>query len=56
MMGRTEPMKGGDEYDVFTSWRRYCTSTKRPGVCRAAKRKYNRRLRQKVRLEVREAS
>lgn len=37
--------KGGDEWDVLTRARRVYKFTKRPGVCRAAKQKFNRRIR-----------
>jgi len=39
------PMRGGLEYDVFSGWRRMLCYTSRPGVCKRAKRAYNRRLR-----------
>lgn len=39
------PLKGGDEQDVLTDWRRWYTYTHRAGVCAAVKRRYNRRLR-----------
>lgn len=37
------PLKGGDEYDALTGWRKVYGF--RPGVRAAIKRKYNRRLR-----------
>ncbi len=43
------PASGGDEQDVFSYSRRYYPSLRRPGVCSAIKRKYNRRLRNLVR-------
>lgn len=38
-------LKGGFEYDVFSGWRRVLCYTLRPGVCKKAKRAYNKRLR-----------
>lgn len=43
--GRTLPYKGGLECDVFSSWRKVLCYTSRAGVCKYAKRKYNRRVR-----------
>lgn len=39
------PCKGGLEFDVFSGWRKVLCYTSRPGVCRKAKRSYNRRIR-----------
>lgn len=39
------PMKGGDEQDVFSRWRKVLCYTSRPGVCKSVKRKYNKRFR-----------
>jgi hypothetical protein len=45
------PLCGGDEEDVISRRsRRMLTSTKRPGVCRAPKRSYSRRLRKVARV------
>jgi hypothetical protein len=47
---RRIPMSGGEEIDVFCgSRRRYCY-TRRAGVCKAIKRKYNRRFRKASRV------
>ncbi|MDD9727246.1 hypothetical protein PVV74_17435 [Roseovarius sp. SK2] len=46
------PLKGGDEQDFLTGWRKVLCAADRPGVCKAIKRKYNRRFRQKVKAEV----
>lgn len=41
-----EPRKGGDEHDAFSrAARRILGSFKRPGVAKAAKRAFNRRVR-----------
>lgn len=45
MLSKRIPAKGGDEEDVFSGWRRVLCYTKRSGVCKSIKRKYNRRLR-----------
>lgn len=36
---------GGDEQDVFTSWRRVLCWTQRPGACKRVKQRANRRER-----------
>ena len=41
------PLKGGDEYDALTSWRRVLCYLTKPGVAKKAKRKYNKRFRKK---------
>jgi hypothetical protein len=41
------PLRGGEEYDMLTRWRRYCHSDR--GRSRAAKRAYNRRQRRILR-------
>lgn len=43
----------GAEHDVLTRARRRYCYTQRAGVCRSLKRKYNRRVRQKGRAELR---
>lgn len=40
-----EPTKGGDEYDAFSGRRRVLNSFGRPGVAKAAKASFNRRVR-----------
>lgn len=37
--------KGGFEADVFSRWRRFLCYTQRAGVCKKAKRKWNKRFR-----------
>jgi hypothetical protein len=45
-----EPVKGGDEPDALTGWRRFISF--RPGMRKAAKAAYNRRVRrQKVEID-----
>ena len=38
--------------DIFSRWRKWLTFTTRAGVCRKAKRKYNKRQRQEARAEI----
>lgn len=38
-------LKGGDEFDVFSKARRVIIPLSRSGVCKAIKRKYNKRFR-----------
>ena len=52
--GRTEPMKGGDEYDALTGWRRVMCYLDRSGVAKKVKRKYNKRVRQAGKKEIRQ--
>ena len=49
------PLRGGDEYDALTRWRRALCYTQRPGVCRSIKRGYQRRLRHLARAMLRHA-
>lgn len=50
--GRTTPLKGGDEYDALTGWRRVMCYLGRSGVAKKVKRKYNKRVRQAGKEEV----
>jgi hypothetical protein len=52
MMGHREIKKGGDEWDVLTRARRVYKYTQRPGVCRAVKQKFNRRVRRDAKAAV----
>ncbi len=45
------PLAGGLEYDVLTRARGQYCYTKKPGVCRFVKRKYNRRFRKAAKME-----
>jgi hypothetical protein len=45
------PMKGGDEQDAFTGWRRYLNWA--PGRRKSIKRGYHKRVRRLVRRELR---
>ena len=53
MMGHRERLIGGAEYDVFYDRRWYCY-TRRPGVCKKIKVKFNRRIRRNVKRELNE--
>lgn len=48
-------IKGADEQDTFTSWRRYYTYLARPGVASSIKRRARRRERAAGRREARQA-
>ena len=52
--GRTTPMKGGDEYDALTGWRRVMCYLDRSGVAKKVKRKYNKRVRQEGKNETKD--
>jgi len=47
------PMKGGFEEDVFSGWRKVLCYTQRAGVCKKAKKKYNKRVRRITKKEIR---
>ena len=46
MMGHKEKLKSGDEYDLFTPWRKYLRF--RSGVKRWIKRQFNKRIRKET--------
>ena len=48
--GRTCPCRNGDEYDVFTKWRRIISW--KTGELRRIKRAYNRRARRLERVKL----
>lgn len=56
MMGHREKIKGGGEQDVFTGWRRVLCYTKRAGVTKAVKAKFNRRVRREWKASLREGN
>ena len=45
MMGHRERLRGGDEYDALTRWKRFLYW--RPGQRRTIKRRFNKRQRQR---------
>jgi hypothetical protein len=47
MMGHREKMKGGDEYDAFTGWRRFLRF--RPGERKKTKHSFWKRIRASLR-------
>lgn len=47
------PMKGGFEQDIFTGWRKVLCYAQRAGVCKKAKKKYNKRVRRHVKRDIR---
>ena len=46
------PIKGGFEEDVFSGWRKVLCYTQRAGVCKKAKKKYNKRVRRIAKKEI----
>ncbi|MGN6538943.1 MAG: hypothetical protein ACTHKQ_24850 [Mesorhizobium sp.] len=51
MMGHREKMRGGDEYDALTGWKKLLKVFARPGLSRRAKQKFNRRVRKEAKAE-----
>lgn len=49
-----EPMINGAEQDCFTRWRKWLCYLQRPGVAKKIKRGYNKRVRHKAKLKLRE--
>ena len=49
MKTKRVPLKGGEEYDMLTGWRRFLKNT--AGKAKAAKRSYNKRFRKTARDE-----
>jgi hypothetical protein len=45
------PLKGGDEQDLLSPWRKVLKCADRPGVVKAAQRSYNKRLRRELRVD-----
>ncbi len=43
MMGRKQKLKGGDEWDVVTDWRRWYSYLQRAGAVKSIKKKMNKR-------------
>ena len=46
MMGRKQKLKGGDEYDAVSNWRKLMCYMQRSGVTKSIKKKMNKRARQ----------
>lgn len=46
MMGHKEEMKGGEEFDAFTGWKRFFNWNS--GVRKRIKRQFNKRIRKEV--------
>ena len=53
MMGHREKLKGGDEFDALTGWRRFLHW--KPGTRKHIKRKVNKRIRREAKLKAYEA-
>ena len=45
MMGRKQTLKGGEEYDVVSNWRKLYCYLHRAGVAKSIKKKMNKRAR-----------
>ena len=45
MMGRKQKLKGGDEYDVVSTWRKLYCYLQRAGLAKSIKKKMNKRAR-----------
>lgn len=56
MMGHREMMKGGDEYDALTGWKKVLKVFAKPGLAMKAKRKFNRRVRKLAKAEMRQGA
>ena len=50
MMGHKEKMDAGDEFDVFTRWRKYISWNR--GEIRKIKKMFTRRIRRKVKQKL----
>ena len=48
MMGRKQTLKGGDEYDVVSRWRKLYCYLQRAGACKSVKKKLNKRARREA--------
>ena len=52
MMGHSTKLKGGDEWDAFSGWRKYLCYLSRAGVVKRIKRGYNKRMRKQAKREL----
>ena len=52
MMGRKQTLKGGDEYDLVGSWRRWYCYLRRAGVAKSIKKKMNKRARKEAKRKM----
>lgn len=51
MMGHREKMRGGDEYDAFTRWKKLLKVFAKPGIAVKTKKRFNRRVRKQAKAE-----
>lgn len=51
MMGHRETLRGGNEYDAFTRWRRVIIW--KSGEIKAIKKRFNRRIRRREKILIR---
>ncbi|MDK1490502.1 hypothetical protein QN219_10570 [Sinorhizobium sp. 7-81] len=54
MMGHREKLKGGDEWDAFTGWRKVMCYLDRPRVKHSIKKKFSRRVRKDAKKTIEE--
>ena len=52
MMGRKQTLKGGDEYDVVSRWRKLYCYLQRAGVAKSIKKKMNKRDRKEAKRKM----
>ena len=52
MMGRKQKLKGGDEYDVVGSWRKWFCYLQRAGATKSIKKKMNKRARKEAKRKM----
>ena len=52
MMGRKQTLKGGDEYDLVSNWRKLYCYLQRAGVAKSIKKKMNKRARKDVKRKL----
>lgn len=51
MMGHREKIRGGDEFDALTGWKKLLKVFSKPGLSRQAKQKFNRRVRKQAKAD-----
>jgi len=45
--------KSADEYDAFSSWRRWLKGLERPGIIKGIRRKFHKRARREAKNQIR---
>ena len=54
LMNKRIPLKGGDEFDALTGWRKMLKIFNKAGLSKKSKRKYNKRFRKDGKSNLRE--